>query len=137
MIPGPGPESEPVPLFLAVPAGVADLARSAFSARDPHADLAEVVEDSLDDQASDPTLRTVSFAGAGLHVLVRRAADALVVEVDPTPDGRLEVEDRRTTRLVVTPTGVGRWEVQPVPAGPVSLVVHDGARRVRTAWTRW
>lgn len=135
---GSGPDSGPPPTDQAVPAGVAELARSAFSARDLHAGRADVVADSLDDVDSDPATRTVSFNGAGVRVLVRRAGQALQVEVDPAPYALLEVQDRRDTDApIVTPTGVGTWEVAPVPVGPVSIVLVDGARRVRTAWTRW
>lgn len=128
---GPGPTRD------VVPAGVAERARAAFGARDRHADLADLVADSLDDVTTDPAARTVSFSGAGVRVSVRRASQALVVEVDPAPDGHLEVQDRRDASTTVTCTGTGQWEVAPVPQGPVSLVVHDGTRRVRTAWTRW
>lgn len=134
---GTGQVHGPGPTDAAVPAEVAERARAAFSARDRHADLADLVADSLDDGRTDPATRTVSFSGAGVRVSVRRATQALVVVVDPAPDGPLEVQDRQDASMTVTCTGAGQWEVAPVPQGPVSLVVHDGTRRVRTAWTRW
>lgn len=121
-----------------VPAAVLAQARAAFGAVDRTAAVAALVSDSLDEDA-DPDLRTVVFAAEDVRVVVTvstRGADrSMHVEVDPAPSG-LDVECQGEP-CRAEPAGQGRWSLQPVPSGPVSLCLRRGESVVRTSWTRF
>lgn len=117
------------------PDEVVQAARAAFSALDPGAGLAELVHDSLDraDEADAADDRRLAFRGGGYDVAVVVGEQSLAVSVTPSPED-LGVETRGASAGVPTADGPGRWTVAPAPRGPVSLVLTDGSRRVRTAW---
>ena len=124
----------------AVPRDVTTAALAAFDARDPDADVASLVQDSLDDPSSDPGVRRLRFACGEREVLVSVDGGSdearMVVDLQP-PDGTLEVLTRSGAPVDVVSVLPGRWLISPPCTGLVSFVVAGGARRLSTEWTRF
>lgn len=126
----------------AVPSDVTTAAFAAFDARDPQADVATLVSDSLDDPGADPDRRQLCYAFGDREIQVSVLAGSedgqarMVVDVHP-PDGTLEVQTRAGDTVVVVPVLPGRWLISPPCSGLVSFVVLGGPRRLATEWTRF
>jgi hypothetical protein len=119
---------------------VTSAALAAFDARDPDADVASLVQDSLDDASSDPDVRRLRFASGDREVLVAvetgNGEARMVVDLQP-PDGTLQVLTRSGAPVDVVSVLPGRWLISPPCTGLVSFVVDGGARRLSTEWTRF
>lgn len=129
-----------------VPAAVEEAARASFTWRTVDAELAELAYDSaLDDDrlagvrsvAAGP--RTVTFEGAGVTVEVEVAEEGgrrrLLGQL--VPPGVASVDVRHGAGVVtVTADEVGRFTVEALPPGPVSLrcTPAGGGAAVETSW---
>ena len=131
---GDGPSSD-------FPAYSRSAAIRAFAARDTRSDLAVTVFNSQDED--DPgSGHEVRFAAGSLHITLSSSGCAetgLLVKVDPAPADLaiLTLEVQRGEEPVGTRPGSQEWHFLPTPSGPISVLLIDGARRVRTEWTRW
>ena len=123
------------------PADGRSSALRAFAARDPRSDLAVTVFNSQDED--DPgSGHEVRFAAGSLYITLsssRGTESGLLVKVDPAPSelAILTLEVQRGEVPIGTRPGSQEWHFLPTPSGPISVLLLDGARRVRTEWTRW
>ena len=124
-----------------VPPDVTSAALAAFDARDPQADVAVLVSDSLDEADADLDDRRLRFAFGDreIEVAVHPGSEdgqaRVVIDVRP-PEGSLEVHSRAGDPVEVVPVLPGRWRIDQPCAGLVSFVVTGAGRRLATEWTR-
>lgn len=129
-----GPPSEPV-------SDARLAAARAFDERDTRSDLALTVFDSYDD--CDPgSGHAVRYVAGPLNITLSSSGCAqggLLVHVDPAPSEQaiLTLRVQRGVDPIATRPGSQEWNFLPAPSGPISILLVDGARRVRTEWTRW
>jgi hypothetical protein len=142
----PAPAREEPPID-PVPAEVRDAARRAFALRDRESLLMSLAHDSSLDGAvagKPDGSRTLVFrcpdASVEATVVVRSATDTsdLALEVTCSPAGT-EVREMQHDREDSPPPQDrhgGRWSLEPVSPGLVSLLLVAGSLRLRTAWVR-
>jgi len=128
-----------------VPDEVMLAARSAFAYRSLDAELAQLTADSVTDDSrlalvrsvGTPTLLTFDAPGltVELEVLVDGRRRRVFGQLVPAGPGRIEVRHRAGTAQVEA-DDVGRFTVEDLPPGPVSLRCQGAAagRWVETDW---
>jgi len=127
-----------------VPDEVMLAARSAFAYRSLDAELARLTADSVTDDArlalvrsvGTPTLLTFDAPGltVELEVLIDGRRRRLFGQLVPAQPGRIEVR-HRAGRTQVGADEVGRFTVEDLPPGPVSLRCQSAdGRWVETDW---
>jgi hypothetical protein len=125
------------------PALLVDAARAAIGWRDPDAALARLVADSALDAepaaARGAGTRLLSFAtdAAAVEVEVSQVAGGLRVfgQVLPPPSGPARLELRRRDGVIEVPIDPGgRFDLAPVPPGPVSVRLVTGAGVTVSEW---
>jgi hypothetical protein len=124
------------------PAHVLDAARGAFAWASAEGDLLDLRFDSSVDSAEAATRagdgpRVLRFASQGCTAELELTGEgpwAVVGQVDPAGSGAVELRTS-SGELRAPLDGIGRFTVDGVPPGPVSLAwsTADG-RRLRTAW---
>jgi hypothetical protein len=133
-----------------VPASVTELAKASLGWRRLDAELAELLSDSLFEQASPAGVRG---AGEGLPVRsVRFRASANTIDLDVHVDGQqrlllgqitppvraeIEVETVDGTVVSIQSDELGRFRAKLPQAGRIRLVISDGPQlgpRVVTSW---
>jgi hypothetical protein len=137
-----------------------DQAKMAFGWRTIDADLAELAYDSLADLEVMAAVRDGAMVGSGPRLLgfgtePGGADDDLVVEVEisvergrPILVGQLMPPTAATVSVqcfntdpqaapVVPADDLGRFRVDPVPAGPVRLRIDLGDRVIETSWVSY
>ena len=113
----------------------------AFTGRDTGSDLAMAVFNSYD--GDDPgSGHVVRYVVGHLNITLSSSGcteSGLLVKVDPTPSDQaiLTLEVQRGAEPIGTRPRSQEWNFLPVPSGPVSALLVDGACSVRTEWTRW
>ena len=130
-------------------------ARSAYTWRTVDAELAELSFDSLVDREVVAGVRYDDAATLGPRMLgfgavVEGEDVAIEVEISPGPDrpalvGQLlpprpaavEVQAGSGEVTAVAADELGRFRVDPVPAGPLRLRVRHGDRIVQTTWVSY
>jgi hypothetical protein len=129
-----------------VPPDVVDAARSAIAWRRMDAELAELLYDSVEDQAAlagvrsegGPRLLTFEAAEISVELEVTPSGDErrLVGQIVPPGEARLQV--RHPAGVVeVTADALGRFATGALPAGPVSIRLEPagaGHGPVETGW---
>lgn len=125
-----------------VPSEAIAAARSAFAWRTIDAELAELTADTLVDvqlvgvrSAATPTMLTFESAGLTVELEVTTLAGGrrIMGQLVPTGAGAVEVRHKGGT-VTVDADEIGRFSVDGVDAGPVSLRCTAGGRAVETDW---
>jgi hypothetical protein len=133
-----------------VPDQVTRLAKASYGWRTLDAELAALTHDSLVDQApvamrGGAPPRLVTFDAADLRVEVEleaggpgaRGGRRLLGQLVPPQPARIEVRDGRGGRRTVEADEAGRFAIDQLPAGPLSLRCHrPGRPPVATEWFR-
>ena len=137
-----------------VPPELLDRVRRAFCWRTIDAELAELSFDSLVDTDSALSVRGADTAleprMLGFGAVLDGADFAIEVEVDrsgrhgvlvgqlwPAGASAVDVQSSDGRAVTVPVDGLGRFRVDPVPAGPVRLRVQQGRRAVQTTWVSY
>lgn len=122
------------------PQAAVDAARAVFTWRTIDAELAALVHDSavtgpaVGVRGAGAAVRSLTFSTEEVVIDVDLDASGLVGQVVPAQEGTLEVRVRGAVVGTVEIDAVGSFSVRPLPDGPFQLLLHDGARRVVTAW---
>lgn len=129
-----------------VPPAAVELARESLAWRDPNAALAELVADSLVDNASvrtrrsaGPRLLTFQAGGLTIEVEVAENGDSRRLLGQIVPPSRAEVVVRWVDgQLRVDADEIGRFSAHAIPAGRVSLscTLEHATEPVATSWVR-
>jgi hypothetical protein len=129
----------------AVPARFVEVGKAAFAWRTVDAELAELVHDSADADATaalagtraGPTaLRTLSFSVGPTSIEVELTPDALQGQVIPPQTGEVDVQHRDGTERTVPVDEDGWFVCHPCPTGFVRLRLRRaGGQPVITVWT--
>jgi hypothetical protein len=132
--------------------GMVEQARSAYTWRTIDAELAELSFDSLVDRELAGAVRDDGAATLGPRMLGFGAVVgdddvAIEVEISPGPGapvligqllpaiaGAVELQCANGGTSVVRADDLGRFRVEPVPAGPLRLRVRHAGRLVQTTW---
>lgn len=119
-----------------VPRDVLEAAKRAFSLRDRTASVLELLADSLLDERGAPGPRRLEFGKGAVRVMVtvHERARAVQLEVRAVQAEVLELQVGETT-VAVEQTSDGGWTAD-VDHGLLSILVHAGSDRARTAWLR-
>jgi hypothetical protein len=125
-----------------VPPGAIAAARSAIAWRTMDAELAELIGDAASDaplagvrSAATPTLLTFESPNLTVEVEVLETATGLRLlgQLVPGTPGQVEARHQGGTTTVAADE-IGRFRVDGVPSGPVSLRCSAGPRVVETDW---
>jgi hypothetical protein len=130
-----------------VPSDAVAAARSIFAWRTMDAELAELTYDSvLDDRAlagirsAEPPPRLLTFESPALTVEVETAASGsrrrLVGQLVPSQGARLEVRHSEGTTTAIV-DDLGRFAVDDLPPGPLSLHVQGSGETAVAVTTDW
>ena len=129
-----------------VPAAVLEAARSSFTWRTIDAELAEIAFDSVVSQplagvrgaVTGPRLLTFEAPGLVVELEVTEVGDRRRLVGQIVPTGAADVEVRSgggTATATATADHMGRFAVDEVPGGPVSVrVLRPGTDPVETDW---
>lgn len=137
-----------------VPPGLVDQVRRSFCWRTIDAELAELSFDSLVDRevalavrAGDLDLepRLLGFGAVvdgvdvsiELEVSTSGSVSCLVGQLWPAFASTVDVQAGAGRGATVPVDELGRFQVEPVPQGPVRLRVHHGRRVVQTTWVSY
>lgn len=126
-----------------VPLDVVAAAKASFAWRTVDDELAALVYDSADDLVQltgvrGGSARQLTFAAGDLTIEleVAGAARGLVGQLVPAQQASVEVRHERGSSFVDT-DDLGRFDLDRVPEGPVSLRLHPASGgRVATDWVR-
>lgn len=135
--------------------GMVAQARSAYTWRTVDAELAELSFDSLLDRELAGSVRDDGTATLGPRMLgfgavVGDEDVAIEVEISPGPGdpvligqllpaaaGTVELQRADGCTSVVRADDLGRFRVEPVPAGPLRLRMRHAGRIVQTTWVSY
>jgi hypothetical protein len=108
----------------AVPAGFVEAAKGAFAWRNIDAELAELTYDSLTSAEDAPSMRAetasiraLTFTSPRLTVELEVAGDSLLGQIVPGQPAVITAQPKSGASLVVDTDDIGRFLVQPMPAG--------------------
>jgi hypothetical protein len=112
----------------AVPANFVDAAKGAFAWRNIDAELAELtydsltsVQDALSMRAETASIRALTFTSLRLTIELEVVGDSLLGQVVPGQPAVITVQPRSGASVVVDADDIGRFLMQPVPAGQFRL----------------
>ena len=121
----------------AVPASVLAAGRSAFTFRTLEDELADLLFDSLLDEAlvgiRGSASRQLTFGSGEVTIDVDVDDHGLVGQLGDAADGTVELQSPRATATVAVDAH-GRFFLERPPSGPFRLQVEVGGRRVTTEW---
>ncbi len=108
----------------AVPAEFVDAGKHAFSWRNIDAELAELtydsltsVEDALSVRAETASIRALTFTSPRLTIELEVVGDSLLGQIVPGQPAMITVEPKSGARAIVDADDIGRFLMQPMPAG--------------------
>jgi hypothetical protein len=108
----------------AVPADFVDAAKGAFAWRNIDAELAELtydsltsVEDALSIRAEPASIRALTFTSPRLTVELEVVGDSLLGQIVPGQPAVITVQPKSGASAVVDADDIGRFLMQPMPAG--------------------
>jgi hypothetical protein len=107
-----------------VPAEFVDAGKHAFAWRNIDAELAELtydsltsVEDALSMRAETAWIRALTFSSPRLTIELEVVADSLLGQIVPGQLAVITVEPKSGTSAIVDVDDIGRFLMQPMPAG--------------------
>jgi hypothetical protein len=108
----------------AVPADFVDAGKHAFAWRNIDAELAELtydsltsVEDALSMRAETASIRALTFTSPRLTIELEVVGDSLLGQIVPGQPAVITVQPRSGASTVVDVDDIGRFLMQPMPAG--------------------
>jgi hypothetical protein len=113
----------------AVPAEFVDTGKHAFAWRNIDAELAELTydslisaEDALSARAETASIRALTFTSARLTIELEVVGDSLLGQIVPGQPAVITVQPKSGASTVVDVDDIGRFLMQPMPAGLFRLV---------------
>jgi hypothetical protein len=107
-----------------VPAEFVDIGKRAFAWRNIDAELAELTydslisaEDALSARAETASIRALTFTSARLTIELEVVGDSLLGQIVPGQPAVITVQPKSGASTVVDVDDIGRFLMQPMPAG--------------------
>lgn len=117
----------------AVPAEFVDAGKHAFAWRNINAELAELtydslasVEDALSMRAETASIRALTFTSPRLTIELEVVRDSLLGQIVPGQPAVITVQPKSGAGAVIDADDIGRFLMQPMPAGLFRLRCRTG-----------